>query len=121
MFKYIHFNPGICGYEDSNQGIMQIQISSSQITQQSFVIRLVSSAYSRWTKIDMNYLVSTKAEIEIGFISANKPVYDNNGLITIPYVPTLSISNSYKIRPFLIAIDIAAQSGGVLSINHERT
>lgn len=81
----------ICGYQDNNQGLMQIQISTQSITVNSFVIRVVSNAYSQWVKLDMNYLVSTKREIEIGAVSALRPVY-SNGVINVQYTANVAVN-----------------------------
>lgn len=95
-----------------------MQVDHSQITQQSFLVRLRTPADNRWTKVDLSYLVSTKPEIEIGLVSAVNPNYNANGYIALPYKPTLRLTDTIKIKPFIVSINLAAKKGGLLAINY---
>ena len=55
--------------------------------------------------------------MEIGSVTVSQPSYDANGFITLQYVPTIQITQDVRLRQFLMALDIEAQNGGVLSIN----
>lgn len=63
-------------------------------------------------------MVSTKPEIEIGLVNAVNPSYNSNGYITLPYKPTVRLTDSIKIKPFIVSINIAAKKGGLLAINY---
>lgn len=58
--------------------------------------------------------------MEIGTVVAYQPSYDVNGFISLQYVPTIQITKDVKLRQFLMALDIEAQNGGVLSLNFEK-
>lgn len=58
--------------------------------------------------------------MEIGTVTVNQPSYDANGFIALQYVPTIQITKDVKLRQFLMALDIEAQNGGVLSLNYEK-
>lgn len=57
----------------------------------------------------------------MGTITTNQPQYDFNGYITMSYIPTIQITNTIKVRPFIVALDIEAQNNGVLAISHDKT
>ena len=80
-------------------------------------MHISSPTISKWKKLDIHYLASTKSEIEIGLISQNAPTYDGNGLISLNYVPTLVLNKDIKIRQFIVGIDLQAFSNGALTIN----
>jgi hypothetical protein len=57
---YILNNIGLCGYQDQNNGAIQVQVSQNQVSTQGFNVRVQSPANNIWTSIVIGYLCSTK-------------------------------------------------------------
>jgi hypothetical protein len=50
----------LCGYQDQNSGLLQLQIDKNQIGLQSFVIRVQTPSNNKWSSLTLSYLASTK-------------------------------------------------------------
>jgi len=53
-------------------------------------------------------------------VNAINPRYNNYGYIALPYTPTSALTDTIKIKPFIVSLNVAAENGGSLAINYEK-
>jgi hypothetical protein len=63
LAQYPQVGLSLCGYQDQNSGLLQLQIDKNQIGLQSFVVRVQTPSNNKWSSLTLSYLASTKPEI----------------------------------------------------------
>lgn len=108
------------GYRSGEVDKIHIEVSAQEIQNDYFVCKVQSPANNRWGLLEVNYLVTTKADLEIVSAVASSPQYNSFGHFPVSLKAAQTLSSSVKIRPYISGLDVNVLPNGVLKLSYEK-
>ena len=110
----------IKSFEGDHASKIEIDISTSTISEEEFTMLIKSKKESNWKTVRINVFISTREDIELGSSFAKNPILFQDDTFPVKYEPTIDFKKEgTKIKAFISSIDLVS-TGESVGVQLER-